>query len=162
MNTMSVLILILIPSDVGSMYDDIRLHVARSYTSSADSPFSLISSLTLSNHLLLSFPSSLCFHFHRPPSYVDGSAPLNTMSVLEWNLTIPVMPDMAFLINVCLQNYGRENAPFSIESDPSDSHNVGYKMQNFCQRIAHLHHYQWRIQSWSQGGFPKVANLSGW
>ena len=24
---------------VGSMYDDIRLHVARSYTSSADSPF---------------------------------------------------------------------------------------------------------------------------
>ena len=30
---------------VGSMYDDIRLHVARSYTSSADSPFSLISSL---------------------------------------------------------------------------------------------------------------------
>ena len=21
---------------------------------------------------------------------------------------------------------------------------------------------QWRIQSWSQGGFPKVANLSGW
>ena len=38
---------------VGSMYDDIRLHVARSYTSSADSPFSLISSFTLSNHLLL-------------------------------------------------------------------------------------------------------------
>ena len=29
----------------GSMYDDIRLHVARSYTSSADSHFSLISSL---------------------------------------------------------------------------------------------------------------------
>ena len=21
---------------------------------------------------------------------------------------------------------------------------------------------QWRIQSWSQGGFPKLANLSGW
>ena len=29
-----------------SMYDNIRLHVARSYTSSADSPFSLISSFT--------------------------------------------------------------------------------------------------------------------
>ena len=41
---------------VGSMYDDIRLHVARSYTSSADSPFSLISSFTLSNHLLLGHP----------------------------------------------------------------------------------------------------------
>ncbi len=41
---------------VGSMYDDIRLHVARSYTSSADSPFSLISSFTLSSHLLLGLP----------------------------------------------------------------------------------------------------------
>ena len=41
---------------VGSMYDDIRLHVARSYTSSANSPFSLISSFTLSNHLLLGRP----------------------------------------------------------------------------------------------------------
>ena len=38
------------------MYDDIRLHVARSYTSSADSPFSLMSSFTLSNHLLLCLP----------------------------------------------------------------------------------------------------------
>ena len=38
--------------NVGSMYDDIRLHIARSYISSADSPFSLISSFTLSNHLL--------------------------------------------------------------------------------------------------------------
>ena len=38
------------------MYDDIRLHVARSYTSSADSPFSLMSSFTLSNHLLLGLP----------------------------------------------------------------------------------------------------------
>ena len=41
---------------VGSMYDDIRLHVARSYTSSANSPFSLMSSFTLSNHLLLGLP----------------------------------------------------------------------------------------------------------
>ena len=35
------------------MYDGIRLHVARSYTSSADSPFYLIPSLTPSIHLLL-------------------------------------------------------------------------------------------------------------
>ena len=38
------------------MCDDIRLHVARSYTSSADSPFSLISSFNLPNHLLLGLP----------------------------------------------------------------------------------------------------------
>ena len=33
-----------------------------------------------------------------------------------------------------------------------------------CFGIAHIvfHTIQWRIQSWSQGGFPKVANLSGW
>ena len=36
-------------SYVGSMYDDIRLHVA-------DCPFSLMSSFTLSNHLLLGLP----------------------------------------------------------------------------------------------------------
>ena len=41
---------------VGSMYDNIHLHVAWSYTSSADSPFSLMSSFTLSNHLLLGLP----------------------------------------------------------------------------------------------------------
>ena len=41
---------------VGSMYDVIRLHVARSYASFADSPFSSIRSLTLSNHLLLGLP----------------------------------------------------------------------------------------------------------
>ena len=49
------------------IYDDIRLHVARSYTSSPDSPFSLISSLTLSNHLLLGsldFPLYMYFHLH--------------------------------------------------------------------------------------------------
>ena len=57
------------------MYDDIRLHVAWSYTSSADSPFS-------SNDIILysveppynirssSLPSPLFFHLNRPPSYV--------------------------------------------------------------------------------------------
>ena len=51
---------------VGSMYDDIHLHVARSYTSSADSPFSLLSSFTLSNHLLLGLPLFLlpCTFMH--------------------------------------------------------------------------------------------------
>ena len=38
------------------MYDDVRLHIARSYTSSAESPYSLMSSFTLSNHLLLGLP----------------------------------------------------------------------------------------------------------
>ena len=47
------------------MYDDIRLHVARSYTSSPDSPFSLISSFTLSNHLLLGVPTDAENAAHR-------------------------------------------------------------------------------------------------
>ena len=60
---------------VGSLCDDIRLHVAQSYTSSADSPFSLRSSFTLSNHLLLGIPLFLLpcrpyIHYHRPHSYV--------------------------------------------------------------------------------------------
>ena len=41
---------------MGSVYDDIRLRLERSYTSSADIPFSLISSFTLSNHLPLGLP----------------------------------------------------------------------------------------------------------
>ena len=53
-----LLLLHLIPTHfyVGSMHDETRLHVARSYTSSADSPFFLMSSFTLSNHLLLGLP----------------------------------------------------------------------------------------------------------
>ena len=50
------------------MYADIHLHEARSYISYPGSPFSLISSLTLSNHLMLGLPL-VYFHFHRPPSY---------------------------------------------------------------------------------------------
>ena len=41
---------------VGSMCDDIRLDVARLYTSSTDTPFSLTSSIALSNHFLLGLP----------------------------------------------------------------------------------------------------------
>ena len=64
---------ILIPTFMsGSMYDDIRLHVARSYTSSADSPFSLISLYFVQPSSLRSssLSSPLHLHFHRPPSYV--------------------------------------------------------------------------------------------
>ena len=57
------------------MYDDIHIHVARSYTSSADRPFTLISSFTCPSisssafHFLSCF-SHMYFHFHSPPSYV--------------------------------------------------------------------------------------------
>ena len=56
------------------MFVDRRVHVARWYISSADSPFSLKSSLTLSNHLLFGIPlflSPCTCHFHRPPSFVS-------------------------------------------------------------------------------------------
>ena len=45
---------------VGSMWDDSRLHAARSYTSSPDSPFSLRSSFTQSTHLFFIFIPLLC------------------------------------------------------------------------------------------------------
>ena len=48
---------------------DVCHYVARSYTSSPDSPFSLISSLTLPNHLLLDLPP-LYFHSHPLPSFL--------------------------------------------------------------------------------------------
>ena len=41
---------------MGSIRDDSRLHAARSYTSSPDSPFSLISSFTQSTHLFFGLP----------------------------------------------------------------------------------------------------------
>ena len=44
----------------GSMWDDSRLHAARSYTSSPDSPFSLRSSFTQSAHLFFIFIPLLC------------------------------------------------------------------------------------------------------
>ena len=58
---------------VGSMFDDIRLHVARSHTSSADSPSlsDIIPHSIKPSPLRPSFlPPSLYFHFHLPPSYV--------------------------------------------------------------------------------------------
>ena len=59
---------------VGSMYYDTRLHVARSYTSSADSQ-SLLFDIILyfvqpSSLRSSSLPSPLYLHFHRPPPYV--------------------------------------------------------------------------------------------
>ena len=61
-------------SNVGSMYDDICLLVARSYTFSTSNPFSLISPLCLQVAVQPSYlrpsplPPPLYFHFHRPPS----------------------------------------------------------------------------------------------
>ena len=46
----------LISTCMGSMYDAIRLSVARSYTSSTDIPFFLISSFTLPNHHIFIHP----------------------------------------------------------------------------------------------------------
>ena len=60
------------------MYDDVRLHLTRSYTSSADSPFSLISSFTLSTistyllHTLFLLPCtfiSIAPILHRPSAH---------------------------------------------------------------------------------------------
>ena len=52
---------------VGSMYDDIRLHVTRSYTSPADSPFFFYiipNSVQPSSLRSSSLPSPLYFHYH--------------------------------------------------------------------------------------------------
>ena len=70
---------------LGSMYDDIRLRISRSYTSFADNHLSLISSVTLSNHLFLGLPSLLYFHFNRPPSYVV-LIPSHHMHTYNFNL----------------------------------------------------------------------------
>ena len=59
------------------MYDDVRLHVARSYTPLVHSPFYLISSFTLSNHLHLVHPLflipctfiSIAPFLHRPSAH---------------------------------------------------------------------------------------------
>ena len=59
-------VFILFPRYAVSMYYDIRLHVAWSYTSSPDSPFSLMSSFTLSNHLLLGLPIFLVLSLPSP------------------------------------------------------------------------------------------------
>ena len=77
---------------VGSMYDDIRLHVARSYTSSADSPFSLISLYFVQPSSLRysSLPSPLHLHFHRPPSYVVF---LSSHHMLTNNLTMYIIKE---------------------------------------------------------------------
>ena len=78
-------------------YDDIRLHVALFYTPSADSPFSLISSFTLPNHLLLCLPLFLlpCTFIIiaqiRPPSYM--------VFLSSHHMPIPLQP--SFLYFVC-------------------------------------------------------------
>ena len=59
---------------LGSMFDDIRLHVARSYTSYPDSPFSFISPLTLCSHLLTGCPLQ--------PPFLDFLCDFPTFDVL--------------------------------------------------------------------------------
>ena len=71
----------------GSIYDDINLHVAQSYTSSADSSFSMISPLTLSNHVpSLELFSPFYFHFHRPPPFLLSAPSLLITCHLHFNL----------------------------------------------------------------------------
>ena len=81
---------------MGSMYDDILcLHVARSYTSSAYSPFSLIaSSLRYS-----SLPSTLYFHFHLLSS--------NVVFLSSHRMSIPLQPN--FLDFLCDLDTSRVN-----------------------------------------------------
>ena len=85
---------ILFPLYVGSMYDDISLHVARSYTSSAYSPFSLMLSFNLSNHNYSlrssSLPSPLYFHYHRPPPYA--------VFLSSHHMPIPLLPSFLYFL----------------------------------------------------------------
>ena len=60
---------------VGSMNDDILLHVARSSTSSADSPFSLMSSFTSSNQIQNSM--------RRPLTWTRQKKMMNTTSTMR-------------------------------------------------------------------------------
>ena len=55
---------------MGSRYDDIRLHVARPYISSADIFDIILCFVQPSSLRYSSLPSPLYLHFHRPPSYV--------------------------------------------------------------------------------------------
>ena len=64
------ILLILVPLFCESLFDDICSSVVHSHT---DSPFFLISPLTLYNHLILDLPlfrlPCTCLHFHRHSSY---------------------------------------------------------------------------------------------
>ena len=111
---------------VGSMYDDIRLHVARSYLVHIISPFSLISSFTLSNHLLLGLPlffSPLYLHYHHPPSYV--------VFLSSHHMPIPLQPP--FLYNLC--DFPHFRCPsYSFISDLVQLHNPAHPSS-----LSHLH-----------------------
>ena len=80
----------------GSVYDDICLHSARSYTSSPDSHFSLISCLTLFNNLLLGLPLLLLPCTPAPTTLLNSalfaSHPRTTSTVhLCWSYHCPVL-----------------------------------------------------------------------
>ena len=93
------------------------LHVARSYTSSADSPFSLISFLILSNHLILhislffqlffmlvlSFPSPSLIH--SAPLFLSH---INTISTYFPGLSLRIPPNFVvplFLSFIILSSF---------------------------------------------------------
>ena len=93
---------------VRSMNDDIRFHVAQSYTSSADSAFILISSLTLSNQLLLGLPPSysLVLSFpspsflHRAPIF-SSHAHTTSTSFPGLSLRCPHCSFHTFVVLIC-------------------------------------------------------------
>ena len=108
---------------VGSVYDDICLHVARSYTSSADSPFSLIYSFTLSNHFLLGLPLFILPVLSFPLHFFLRSDPLLItcpclLNLLSWTFfaiypTFVVPLILSFLIRIRI-------ALFCLITDPGD------------------------------------------
>ena len=69
---------------VGSMYDDIHLHMSQLYTSSSDSPFSLISSVTLSSPR-----SSLYFPFDGPSSHALLMWQLKILAFINYQILFP-------------------------------------------------------------------------
>ena len=78
---------------VGSMYDGIRLHVARPYTSSADSPFSLISSLTMSTHLLLGLHLFLL-----PCTFITIALLQYVVFLSSHHMPIPLQPSLQYFL----------------------------------------------------------------
>ena len=108
---------------VGSVYDDICLHVARSYTSSDDSPFSLIYSFTLSNHFLLGLPLFILPVLSFPLHFFLRSDPLLItcpclLNLLSWTFfaiypTFVVPLILSFLIRIRI-------ALFCLITDPGD------------------------------------------
>ena len=121
---------------VESMYDDIRIHVARSYTSSASSPFYLVSSFTLSNPLLLALPP-----FFLPRTFIS-IAPLPLpyhFNLLSWRLFAISPLSLCFMdhiieILICSQLHLLD-AMFTVESTAATLHH-GSSAYNCAPEVA--------------------------